>query len=238
MEPRKWGHLDTDQEGGMSNPILSGKAAVDYLRGRVGRDGITQQQRADPGEDDDVFYCDEVEEVTRACPIYKGRPTLSISPTLLSSLIGLAGRMREEWLAYLKGRYSVRTGRGRITSVYFPPQEVSAAHCEPDNHYRPRRGTIGVIHSHAEMEAFFSTTDVKHMNWPVEIVINSRAEYQLMARVRLRCGEIARVEGEFDEENPASRRLEEELVRVQRKTAISSQVAVTDLTQEDLDLLF
>lgn len=214
-------------------PILSGKAALDYLRGKAGRDGLRLPILSAPVDDDEVFYCEESDEVTGKCPIYSGSPTLKISHSLLGSLIELASRSENEWLAYMVGRWSVRRGRGVVSSVYFPPQEVSPYHAEPDSHFRTRRGTIGVVHSHVDMAASFSGTDIKHMNWPVEAVLNRSGEYQLMVRVRLRCGEVSRTEATFDDSSRRCGRLLAELRAVERVAPVKEMVRVNDLTEEE-----
>ncbi len=80
--------------------------------------------------------------------------------------------------------------------MYFPPQLASGAHCEniAEDAQALRSGTIGAVHSHVRMNAFFSGTDTRHANWPVEIVVNAKGEMSSRVRFRLECGRYTRLE--------------------------------------------
>lgn len=143
--------------------------------------------------DTTTWHC-EVKDV-EGCPI--AEPTQVEFPyDLWSSCIELAQDVKTEWLAYLTGELNADTGRARITGMYFPPQAASGGHVERTNEdFTPQAGTMGALHSHVNMGAFWSATDKEHANWPVEIVINSRGEYEMLMRIKLGCGRYSRVKG-------------------------------------------
>jgi proteasome lid subunit RPN8/RPN11 len=112
------------------------------------------------------------------------------------NFIHLCRSFKTEWLAYLKGTKEVND-KGEvlweITDFYFPPQTVTASHVDIPDDYRPEEGTIGDIHSHVDMSAFFSAEDKKHFNWPVHIVINRKGETDIALAHTLGCGKTTRL---------------------------------------------
>jgi hypothetical protein len=138
----------------------------------------------------DTFHCvvDGVSACSRA-----PQPQIFVDSRLWQSIIGLCERTSTEWLAYLIGEKDAE-GNYEIKKLTFPEQTAGGAHVHhPTNpEFRPEKGTIGAIHSHVRMQAFFSTTDVAHANWPVEMVVNARGEYEVSVRVTLPCGESMR----------------------------------------------
>lgn len=104
-------------------------------------------------------------------------------------LVALAKHFNHEWMGFLLGE--VDNDEVVVTDIYFPPQTVGGADVaavEEAKEYEVRPGTIGAIHSHVGMAAKFSSTDVTHANWPLEIVINNRAEYEATLRLKVPCG--------------------------------------------------
>ena len=138
----------------------------------------------------DTFTC-SVDGVT-AC---SKAPQVDIlfDSRLWQSVIGLCERFNTEWMAYLIGDKR-QDGNYAVEKLSFPEQVAGGAHVrrEPDPSFRPPERTIGVIHSHVGMQAFFSSTDKEHANWPVEIVVNRKGEYEVSTRVQLPCGESMR----------------------------------------------
>jgi proteasome lid subunit RPN8/RPN11 len=132
------------------------------------------------------------------CPLVEA-PTVEVPIELYRAWTELAGEFNTEWMAFLVGELDTVKGRAKITEMYFPPQSASGAHVEvPDDvQFRPKPGTIGAVHSHVNMQAFFSTTDKDHANWPIEIVINSRGEYEMNMRIKLDCSRYSRVKGKI-----------------------------------------
>ena len=138
----------------------------------------------------DTFTC-SVDGVT-AC---SKAPQVDIlfDSRLWQSVVGLCERFNTEWMAYLIGDKR-QDGDYAVEKLDFPEQTAGGAHVkrEPDADFRPPERTIGVIHSHVGMQAFFSSTDKEHANWPVEIVVNRKGEYEVSTRVQLPCGESMR----------------------------------------------
>ena len=138
----------------------------------------------------DTFTCavDGVSACSRA-----PKPMIFIDSHIWQAVVGLCNRIDTEWLAYLVGEKDSE-GNYEIKSLTFPDQSAGGAHVDnqagADFHVDP--ATIGAIHSHVNMSAFFSTTDVAHANWPVEIVVNAKGEYETSVRVTLPCGESMR----------------------------------------------
>jgi hypothetical protein len=115
---------------------------------------------------------------------------------MLEEWAHLAEENETEWIAYLTGDM-----RGRspvITGFYFPPQVASGAHvAQPNDDYRAKPDTIGAVHSHVRMAAFWSGTDEAHANWPVEIVINWKGEHKVRVRLQLDCHRFARIDSKL-----------------------------------------
>ena len=126
-------------------------------------------------------------QVVTKCPGVQARE-IHVEPGLFAQWVALARANKDEWLAGLTGELDGL----RITGMYFPKQTVSGARCEMQSG-EMRPGTIGMIHSHNSMGAFFSSTDWEHMNGQIEIVINERGEYEANVLDRLECGRLARI---------------------------------------------
>ncbi|KKL07822.1 hypothetical protein LCGC14_2582160, partial [marine sediment metagenome] len=107
------------------------------------------------------------------------------------SLWQLTALSNNEWIAYLIGK--LEDGKALIEEVYFPEQTVTGASCEVPTEVEAKPNTIGAIHSHVGMEAFWSKTDEDHANWPIEIVLNRKGDYKALMRVKLECGRWSRV---------------------------------------------
>lgn len=131
---------------------------------------------------------DEVNE----CPI-ASKPSVYIPFAMFRLWTEMAFRIDTEWMAYLTGE---QTARGlEVREMYFPAQTVSGAHVDTvDALVEIKPGTIGKVHSHAQMGAFFSAQDEAHQNWPVELVINAKGEVVARQRVKLECGRWSRVD--------------------------------------------
>lgn len=178
----------------------------------------------------------EVADV-KDCPIVKA-PIVEVPVEMYRTWIELAQEFDTEWMAYLIGTIDAQTGRGTITEMYFPPQSASGAHVEqPDESYRPRPGTIAAVHSHVQMEVFFSKTDEDHANWPVEIVINARGESKMAMRVKLECGRFSRVTGKVMLTGMSANQVYiDQLKEAMRKRESNASVVVTpaaDVSVED-----
>lgn len=125
------------------------------------------------------------------CPVAK-KTVVLIPLDLFNKWVFLAKRFPTEWIAYLLGGpVEGKPDEYQITGMYFPQQWVTPAHCEPaDQQIKP--GTIGTVHSHVDMKAYFSTEDIMHFNHQVEIVLNRRGEFEANGRIQLECGRYHR----------------------------------------------
>lgn len=79
----------------------------------------------------------------------------------------------DEWLAYLIGQE--KPDGFYITKLHIPPQEVNGSAVEVEEGIACPPSTIGTIHSHNRMSAFFSGTDDSFVckNHPVTIVVGT-----------------------------------------------------------------
>jgi proteasome lid subunit RPN8/RPN11 len=136
---------------------------------------------------DDTFTCDAD---VKNCPIV-AKQRIEMPHAMYNTWLYLCKRFDTEWLAYLKG--VCEDGVWKITEMYFPKQRVQAAHVEAEDG-EVLEGTIGSVHSHVSMGAFFSAEDESHFNHPVEIVINRAGDCKVALRVQLECGRYSRVE--------------------------------------------
>ncbi len=160
--------------------------------------GLQRQQQPQPAqqnilqaaEPDDTFEC---EADVKGCPV-AGGATVNVPIEMWDRWVFLANKMDTEWLAYLKGE-EVEPGVFNITEMYFPAQHMEPATCMAVDGERQQEGTIGSVHSHVAMSAFFSGEDEKHFNHPVELVINRKGDVDCRVRRRLDCGRWQRVVG-------------------------------------------
>jgi proteasome lid subunit RPN8/RPN11 len=145
------------------------------------------------GHDSDkgIFRVNSADITEGQCPIAK-IPKVYVAARLWNEWISLAEDYNTEWLAYLTGQF-VKDDRGpryEIRKMYFPPQVAHSSHVDVDDdftEYLPN--TVGAIHSHVGMAVFFSAEDLRHSNWPVEIVVNAKGEAKVMIRHQLECGQ-------------------------------------------------
>jgi hypothetical protein len=130
------------------------------------------------------------------CPIAKTMD-VHIPVNMYDEWVMLAEEFDTEWLAYLMGHQS-EDGTWIIDSYYFPKQVANGGHCnvvegvEGKDECLPN--TIGSVHSHVKMGAFFSGEDVAHFNHPVELVINARGDIKANVAIQLQCGHPSRSE--------------------------------------------
>lgn len=149
--------------------------------------------------EDGVFKCVDSGEVTEKCPLNPKVPRVYVPALMWETFIHATKAYDCEWIALLFGKLGKNDKNEDaylIEKFYFPPQVASGAHVEVPTGVRPRPGTIGAIHSHVAMGAFWSQTDKDHSNWPVEIVVNRKAECKALVRYKLKCGEWAKGDSE------------------------------------------
>ncbi len=150
-------------------------------------------------KDEAVFHCAEASEIVAKCPLNPLVPHILIPITMWDCFLSCCKEYDTEWIALLIGKLGKdSTGAAAyiIDKFYFPPQTASGAHVDVPTGVKPKPGTIGAIHSHVNMGVFWSGTDTAHSNWPVEIVINRKEEYESLSRYQLKCGEWAKGKSE------------------------------------------
>lgn len=119
-----------------------------------------------------------------------------IPSDMWQDFIWLTKKFSTEWLAYFKGDKDIKddgTVSWNVSGFYFPPQTCTGAHVDIPTDYRTEEGTIGDIHSHVDMSAFFSDEDKRHWNWPVHVVLNRKGECEAVVAHHLPCGSTTRI---------------------------------------------
>jgi hypothetical protein len=140
----------------------------------------------------DTFSCAADLE---GCPLQpkKNDRLIRLPYEMFNLWVWLALRNDTEWIAYLKGAKDEATGVWTISDMYFPKQRANGAHVDAEDG-EIQEGTIGSVHSHVNMGAFFSVEDKNHWNHPVEMVVNRKGDLAAVVRVQLQCGKFSRVE--------------------------------------------
>lgn len=172
----------------------SGSFSTSYSKASYNYKG-QYQFNVSPLKEDGVFHCEESGEITAECPLKPKVPSVLIDSRVWNCLMDCTREYETEWIALLIGRLD-KDSQGDpayvIERFYFPPQTASGTHVDVPTGVKPKVGTIGAIHSHVGMGVFFSSTDKDHSNWPVEVVINRKEEYEAVSRHKLKCGEWAK----------------------------------------------
>jgi hypothetical protein len=141
----------------------------------------------------DEFTC--ADTFVKGCPLVSNdnKPTVLLEYDTYKRWTLLAAKFATEWLMYLHGTFDAEINEWTITGEYVPKQRVNTAHVDVlPGQIKP--DTIGDVHSHNTMSAFFSAEDEKHFNWPVHLVINGRGDIKANIEITLECGRKARTE--------------------------------------------
>lgn len=145
----------------------------------------------------DTFTCESAD--VSGCPViggkYKDARLIRIPHEMYRNWIWLALYFNTEWIAYLRGAQDEASKIWTISDMYFPKQKANGAHVDAEDG-QIQEGTIGSVHSHVNMGAFFSGEDEKHFNHPVEIVVNRKGELAMCVRMVLDCGKFSRIKTE------------------------------------------
>jgi hypothetical protein len=141
----------------------------------------------------DTFSCAD-EDVT-GCPLVD-KAKIEMPNSMYHAWVYLTKVFETEWIAYLKGEQR-KDGVWEIKSMYFPPQTVNAAHVDVPDEFKIEEGTIGAVHSHVAMAVFFSGEDKKHMNHPIELIVNRKGEVAAAVAIVLDCGRTSRIEADI-----------------------------------------
>jgi hypothetical protein len=135
-------------------------------------------------------------DIKGSCPLVtaKSGAIVRVPFPLYQKWVWLAKRFKVEWIAYLTGKL-MEDGAYALDAdgMYFPNQLASGVTVRPEALQTEKEGTIATIHSHVDMQAYFSTTDYDHFNRDIELVVNSSGVIDCMTRLKLRCGEFQRV---------------------------------------------
>ena len=99
-----------------------------------------------------------------------------------------------EWLAYLSGKWDGKSDIIVVDDIMVPEQVAGAASVHEVKE-APPHGTIGVIHSHVQMGAFFSGTDMHYINdnHDISIVVSMKTgdtqpSFKSVIRKTVACG--------------------------------------------------
>lgn len=150
--------------------------------------------------------CDMFKQtVVKDCPITRGsRGVVRIEPRVLAELAGaLEDERGMEWAVWLHGSKSEDGLEVAVTEISVPPQERTSGDvdvADGDGEVKQPRDCMGVLHSHHEMGAWMSGTDVTKLNprYALSIVISSNIvddesawlgfSYKAEGKVKLPCG--------------------------------------------------
>lgn len=118
--------------------------------------------------------------------------TVLMPESVHSDMMYLATEIETEWLGYFTGTVD-RKPDGDVTynvdGMVFPEQEVTPVSVHVTSEIPD---TIGVVHSHCDMKAFFSGTDDKYINQNnnFSIVVNNQRHILTTSKLQLPCGAI------------------------------------------------
>jgi hypothetical protein len=134
-----------------------------------------------------------------------------------------------EWLAYLIGDKNNRY----IKDIFIPSQEASSGAI---NNVGPKPvGTIGVIHSHHSMGAFFSGTDDAFINQNNDIsIVIAHSGIKAMVKWTTPCGYKLETEGNVivEKENLFDENLFENIINDNIKTTSICNINIDDVDDE------
>ncbi len=174
-----------------------------YSKRAIPTHSATTTTTATTAAANDEFTCTATADApadVKGCPISIKRK-IEMPNSMHQQWVYLAKRFNTEWIAYLRG-IERPDGIWQIDSMYLPLQVANGAHVDAvkvsDGGTPIEAGTIGAVHSHVDMGAFFSGEDEKHMNHPIEMVVNRRGEIAASLRIQLDCGRFSRVTNKDD----------------------------------------
>lgn len=118
-----------------------------------------------------------------------------LSPEVYAVIKKLCEDIESEWQMLLKGREDDVTGDIYVDSYYIPKQEVTKSSVKNldciDNKFIEENNIVATIHSHADMDVFFSTTDEEFTNMSNidnHIVVNNKGASIAAVKMKLPCG--------------------------------------------------
>ncbi len=99
-----------------------------------------------------------------------------------------------EWIGYLVGEENKDSGDIFVEDIVIPPhEETNGASCLAEPFHIPKKGCVGVIHSHHTMGAFHSGQDdhTVDRNFSISITVAKKSanlEYDAISHVTTPCG--------------------------------------------------
>lgn len=166
-----------------------------------------KKEEWDTGDKVDVVKLHDLDDVGVGGAIY-------LTPEIMGVIRNLCHEIKLEWQMLLCGK--IVGGNAHATGYWIPKQEVSGATVKNldviDKEVIAEREIIATIHSHANMQVFFSTTDEEYTNMSLiqrHIVVNNDFEFTactrwdlpndkvcfLKAKVIINIHEVDKVEG-------------------------------------------
>lgn len=125
-----------------------------------------------------------------------------ISPEVYAVISSLCKEIEVEWQMLLKGKEV--ENKVYITGYYIPKQEVSYGSVKNidciDREFIEKNNIVAGIHSHANMQCFFSSTDEESTNSFLHnsIVVNNRLEFLGQSKTILPCGLLQNVDADIN----------------------------------------
>lgn len=120
-------------------------------------------------------------------------PRIRITPEINSIIEKLCKTIKKEWQMLLCGKIE-KDGDVIAKDYYIPKQQISSASVKNidciNQKFIDDNKVVATIHSHADMNVFFSTTDDEFTNLsPISyhIVCNNNGEFKACAKVALPC---------------------------------------------------
>ena len=128
--------------------------------------------------------------VREKCPEISGNIKLIFSMEAFSKIVILTKKISDyEWGAYLVGE-QLDSKTFYIKDLVIPKQKVSRASVEFEEENFPEN-CIGWIHSHNNMKAYLSETDISTASvYKVSVVVNNDLQFAAGCKIQLSCGRV------------------------------------------------
>jgi len=134
----------------------------------------------------------------KCCPFVEN-PEVIIPKDIWEDILWIKREMdNKEFAIYLVGNSILP--RYYIFGYIIPTQRVSSTSVEIEDfdiEEKYKNKIIGHMHSHGNMNAFHSGTDIEHFNYPIHIVIGENNETVCTIREYVWCGHLLKSEGKI-----------------------------------------
>ena len=128
------------------------------------------------------------------CSLCKA-PNIFLEPVVVDKIRLLMEEYKHaEWIGYLVGKENKDSGDIFVEDIVIPPhEEANGASCLAEPFHIPKKGCVGVIHSHHSMGAFHSGQDdhTVDRNFPISITVAKKStnlEYDAISHLTTPCG--------------------------------------------------